>query len=357
MNESCKELDRYLRGCVDARTIPGCVCWAGNLDTSFFHESYGRAQIVPRGEAMTRETVFDLASLTKPFVTAFLTMLLCERKKIGIDAELQTVMPALRNTSAARKTIRQLLTHTSGLPAWYPLYLVNEPARLQYLADLATGREETVYSCLGYILLGKIIEHVTGEGVDILFRKEVAGHLGLRTLGFGPVTGQNADAVAATEQGNVHEREMARQHGDVSRVPWRKDTIRGEVHDGNAHYAYSGVAGNAGLFGNAADLVTLIRAYLAAEIHRPQTLALMLKEHTAGPEKRNLGWCVDPYPGLLSPVSLGHTGFTGTMAVIDPRTNLIIVLLANVVHPRVRLNIMQPIRRDVVRIINQKVRG
>ncbi|MBE0433889.1 serine hydrolase, partial [candidate division WOR-3 bacterium] len=340
-----KELDRYLRGCVDALTIPGCVCWAGDLSTLFFYESYGRAQIVPREEAMTKETVFDLASLTKPVATASSIMLLHERQRLDIDAELQHVMPVFEDTAAARKTIRQLLAHTSGLPAWYPLYLVPKQTRLQYLANLAVGREETVYSCLGYILLGKMIEHVTGKRMDIFFSEDVVGGLALHTLGFGPVA--DRDAVAATEQGNEHEQEMARKHGDVSHIAWRKYTIRGKVHDGNAHYAFSGVAGNAGLFSNATDLVTFLRAYLAGKIVKPRTFTLMLKAHPPSGETRNLGWHVNPYPGLLSPLSFGHTGFTGTMAVIDPQTNLIIVLLANAVHPTVRIGLMKPIRQEV----------
>jgi CubicO group peptidase (beta-lactamase class C family) len=282
-------------------------------------------------------------------------MLLHERQRLDIDDELGRLMPALEHTAAARKTVRQLLAHTSGLPAWYPTYLVPEPDRIGYIAGLATGREETVYSCLGYILLGKVVEEVAGKTLDAFFKENVACRLGRNGLRFGPLA--DRDVVAATEQGNTHEKEMARRHGDVSGVAWRESMIRGEVHDGNAHYAFSGVAGNAGLFGSAADLAAFLRLYIAGGIISPQTLATMLQEHGPGPEKRNLGWRADPYPGMLSPVSFGHTGFTGTMAVVDPEKDLIIVLLANAVHPRVRPDVMPPMRREVVRIINQKVRG
>lgn len=350
----CKALDQYLRGCVEDGLIPGCVCWAGNRSDAFFHESYGHAQLVPAEAPMTRETIFDLASLTKPVATALSIMLLVERRLLDLDAQIKDLMSGLGTAGAGSSTVRQLLAHASGLPAWYPLYLVPEPNRLRFLAGLTSGRNATVYSCLGYILLGRIVEHVAGQALDTFFRENVIGRLGCRALGFGPVA--DRDMAAATEQGNEHEREMARKHGDVTSIPWRNRTIRGEVHDGNAHYAFGGVAGNAGLFGRALDLALFLRAYVAGEIIKPATLNLMLTEQTPAPEKRNLGWHADPYPGLLSARAYGHTGFTGTMCAVDPQTGLIIVLLANAVHPRVRLNIMQPIRREVVRIINQKVR-
>jgi CubicO group peptidase (beta-lactamase class C family) len=346
-----KELDRYLQKCVDGRKIPGCVCWVGNLSTSFFFEEYGCAQIIPRETVMKKETVFDLASLTKPIATALSIMIMHERKDISIDQRIEDVLPALRKTASEGTTIKQLLTHTSGLPPWYPTYLFPEETRLEYIAGLNTGKKETVYSCLGYIVLGKIIEQASGKNIDRFFIDNVTGTLGLHTLGFGPVTDRLT--VAPTEKGNGHERRMTRPHGDVKKIQWRKYVIQGEVHDGNAHYAFDGIAGNAGLFSNVIDLVAFTRAYLSSEVLNKETLSLMLEDHTGGAEKRNLGWRLDPYPGLLSPLCFGHTGFTGTMLLIDPATNLMIALLANAIHPKVRLGLMNPIRENVVRIIKK----
>jgi len=347
---SFRELDNHLRKCVDERKIPGCVCWVGNLSTSFFFEEYGHAQIALRKILMKKETVFDLASLTKPLATALSIMLMHERRDLNIDQRVGDILPSLRGTASEGTTVRQLLTHTSGLPAWYPTYLIPDETRLKYLAGLNTGKKDTVYSCLGYIVLGKIVEQVSAKSLGRFLNDNVTATLGLHTLAFGPVTDRLT--VAATENGNKHEQRMAREHGDVKKIAWRSYTIQGEVHDGNAHYAYAGVAGNAGLFSNVTDLVALTRAFLSGEILNAQTLSMMFKNQTTGAEKRNLGWRVEPYPDMLSPLSFGHTGFTGTMLLIDPETNLIIVLLANAIHPKVRLGLMQPIRENVTRIVS-----
>ncbi|UCG30848.1 MAG: beta-lactamase family protein [candidate division WOR-3 bacterium] len=350
-----RELDNYLTGLVDKTKIPGFVCWVGNLSASFFLRTHGYAQLKPQKVQIKKDTVFDLASLTKPLVTALSVMLLHEDKSLSIDQTLDTLLPVFIRTPSARKTVRQLLTHTAGLPAWHPIYLFPEDKRLRYLAGLNTPTKEPVYSCLGYLILGKLIEHVSTTPLDCFFKQRITRELGLHTLGFGPVFDRNT--AAATEDGNEHERKMASRHGDISNIKWREYLIQGEVHDGNAYYGYNGIAGNSGLFSNLPDLITLTRAYLSAEILKPSTLSMMTSEYVGSNEKRNLGWHADPYPGLLSPTSFGHTGFTGTMITIDPRTNLIIILLANAIHPKVQLGLMQPIRHAVVRIIAKTMRS
>ena len=349
-----RELDAYLRKCIEEKSMPGCVCWAGNLESAFFFKAHGLKQVVPQKAEMRKDTVFDIASLTKPICTALSVMMLHERKLLDIDQRIADTIPSLRRTRSADVTLRQLLTHISGLPAWFPTYLLPKERRLEAICDLNTGLRQTVYSCLGYIVLQHVIEHVSGQGVDRFFSDNVASRFGLRTLAFGPLN--DPGAAAATEMGNEHEKEMACKHGDVSGIRWRDRLIQGEVHDGNAHYAYQGVAGNAGLFSNAADLAGFARALLTGRIVKQETMKLMITDHTGGEEKRAFGWRVDPYPGLLSPLSIGHTGFTGTMLCVDPEANLIIILLANAIHPEVRLSVMQPVRREVVRLISRKVR-
>jgi len=350
---SLASLDNYLSRCINEKVIPGCVCWVGNKRNTLFFEAYGHAQIVPQVAPMHKDSVFDLASLTKPIATALSIMLLQERGLLELDNCIDDVLPSLKKSASACKTIKLLLTHTSGLPAWYPTYLFPEDKRLERIADLNRGDENVIYSCLGYILLGKIIEQITQVNLADFFQENISKKLGLKTLGYGPVTAK--DSVAATEKGNLHEREMAKQHGDVSQVKWRTDVIQGEVHDGNAYYALYNTAGNAGLFSNTQDLTTFTQAYLNDEIIGSKTLEMMIKEHTGGEEKRGLGWRVDPYPGLLSPASFGHTGFTGTMLVVDPQQDLIIILLANAVHPTVKIGLMNPIRQEVVHIITNSI--
>lgn len=348
-------LDSFLGKCVEDKKIPGCVCWVGNGQDTLFFEKYGYAQIVPQVNEMKKDTVFDLASLTKPIATAFSIMLLRERGLLQLENRMGNVLRSLKESASTHKTIKQIMTHTSGLTAWYPTYLIREEKRLEHMANLNTGDEKVVYSCLGYVILGKIIEQITHISLAEFFRENIAQKFGLKTMRFGPVTLK--ESVASTETGNTHEKEMARQYGDVSRIKWRQNLIRGEVHDGNAFYGFKNVAGNAGLFSNAEELAKLTQAYLTGEIVSKKTVSVMTRDHTGGAEKRGLGWKMDPYPGLLSPGSFGHTGFTGTMLVVDPQHDLIIILLANAVHPRVKLGLMNPIRQEAVRIISQTFRS
>jgi len=347
-------LNNYLSKCVSEKVIPGCVCWIGNKRKTFFFEAYGHAQIVPRAVPMQKDTVFDIASLTKPIATALSIMSLQERGMLELDNCIGEVLPSLKKSASAHNTIKQLLTHTSGLPAWYPTYLFPEERRLAHIADLNREGGEVVYSCLGYILLGKVIEQISQVSLAHFFQENISGKFSLKTLGYGPVT--EKEPVATTEQGNQHERDMARQYGDVSRIRWRNDVIRGEVHDGNAYYAFSNIAGNAGLFSNAQDLATFTRAYLNDELISQKGVKMMITEYTGGEEKRGLGWKIGSYPGLLSPGTFGHTGFTGTMLMVDPQHDLIIILLANAVHPKVKLGLMNPIRERVIRMISDSLK-
>ena len=351
---SFNKLNSFLSNCTKEKRIPGCVCWVGNKKETLFFGNYGYAQVVPNRREMTKDTVFDLASLTKPIVTAFSIMLLQEQEMLQLNSPVGALLPSLKKSALANKIIEQLLTHVSGLPAWYPTYIYAKETRLSNIANLCTDNAKVVYSCLGYILLGKIIEHITQMSLAEFFHEHIAQKLSLGTMGFGPVT--HIGNVASTEKGNVHEQEIAAQHGDISNFNWRKDLIQGEVHDGNAFYGFDSVAGNAGLFSNTEDLAKLSQAYLTGEIVSKTTLAMMTKDYTGGAEKRGIGWKMDMYPGLLSPNSLGHTGFTGTMLVIDPLRELIIILLANAVHPRVKLGLMNPIRHEAVRLITDTIR-
>jgi CubicO group peptidase (beta-lactamase class C family) len=344
------DLHKYLNKCISEKIFPGCVCWIGGQKKILFFEKYGHAQLIPQPVKMQMDTIFDLASLTKPMVTALSIMMLHERGLIDINDPVAKYLPSLKNAPTATSTIKELMIHTSGLRAWYPVYMWPADTRLDHMARQNTGEHKVVYSCLGYIMLGKTIEMLTHTALDRFFRENISAELSLDTIQFGPV---QAEFVAATEHGNVHEKQMASQYGDPSRINWRTDVIRGEVHDGNAYYAFDNVAGNAGLFSSTEELAALVRAYLHGDIVTKKTLRMMTKDHTGGEEKRGFGWKMEPYPGLLSPASFGHTGFTGTMIAVDPGHDLIIILLANAVHPEVKLNLMNPIRQQVVRIISK----
>ncbi|OGC43297.1 hypothetical protein A2Y85_00560 [candidate division WOR-3 bacterium RBG_13_43_14] len=344
---STTKIEHYLQQCISRRKIPGAVCLIAKNKKIVLEHAFGWAQRIPRKSSMTKDTIFDLASLTKPIATASLTLILYERKMLKLTDRVEYYLPEFRYRPNHQVDIKQLLTHTSGLPAWFPLYIVPAADRIKFLADINTGKQNVLYSCLGYILLGMIIEKITGQDLAISFKEFIANPLSLLTMRFGPI---NSNNVAVAENGNKHEAGMAKKYTDKLPRNWRSKLIKGTVHDGNAYYAFNGVAGNAGLFSTAKDILKFLFALPAGKLIKPSTCKLMIKDHTGGAEKRGLGWIINPYPGILSKQAYYHTGFTGTMAGVDPVKKLIIILLANAIHPRVQLNIMRPIRKQIVRL-------
>ena len=306
-----------------------------------------------RWEAVTPGTLFDLASLTKLF-TAVAVMQHCERGAVELDREAAAYVPEFGAHGKARITVRQLLTHTSGLRPELPF---GEPPHAH--AGTRTGgaapaetpdtgahdlmtplwEEEPVsapggtyrYSDLNLIALQQVLERVTGNGLDTLVRKGITGPLGMHSTSYGPVPAASA---AATED---------------QRRPWAKadrGMLRGVVHDENA-FALGGVAGHAGLFSTAADLAVLCRALLSdgaygqARILTPASARALRTPPGLGfavDEPRFMGELAGPRGEAGRPAqgrgsAAGHTGFTGTSLVIDPVTDTFLVLLANTVHP------------------------
>lgn len=327
MSTSFAPVQRILQNATDRGDIPGAVALAGTADTRHLIASYGvrRYSTPPEQVAVTPETHYDLASLTK--VTATLPAIL----KLATEGDLSlqdrvgrffTHAGWFQTPSLADVTIKQLLTHSSGLPAWKPLFAITDK-RLVALANVIQTEVEPVqylYSDLGFILLGAIIERVTGLSQDEYLQREIFNALGLTELGYGPL---HDKPVAATED-----------------CGWRGLLLEGVVHDENA-YALGGVAGHAGLFGTADALATYAQAWL--------TLDERLASHTllreasqeqliaADGTRRGLGWLLAS-PGSIagryaSAASYGHTGFTGTSLWIDPEQGWFALLLTNRVHP------------------------
>ncbi|MGC0382270.1 serine hydrolase domain-containing protein [Streptomyces sp. SAI-129] len=268
------------------------------------------------------DTPFDLASLTKLF-TAVAAVQQIERGTLGIDAEVGAYLPDFRAAARHRVTVRQLLTHTSGLRPELPLYdCADGEERLRRLrAEPPVGVPGTYcYSDLNMLLLQQVLERITGRGLDVLVRDGITRPLGMTATRFGP-----CPEAAATED---------------QRRPWAKvdrGMLRGVVHDENA-WALGGVAGHAGLFSTGRDLAVFCRTLLAGGSHGPARILgpdfveLLL----AGP---GLGFALDQ-PWFMGELAgrgaAGHTGFTGTMLVLDRATDTFVVLLANTVHPRRR---------------------
>lgn len=347
------KLDRYCSRIVPEQT-PGIVCLIGAKRRTYFLQRYGFAQRDPYRVRINTNTVFDLASITKPFATAIAAMICIEQGRFRLHDPVMRFLSAFKDTPNGGITIAQLLTHTSGLPAWFPLYIMPEHSRMHYLAHARTPAKGVTYSCLGFILLGTIIEHVTGQDLAAFCRMHIYYPLGLHGMCFNPRTKRNC---AATEKGDHYERKMTAEYCDPAVHRWRDRVIRGDVHDGNCYYAYNGSAGNAGLFGTAEACGRFLQLYCQGKIVSRRNVALMTRDHTGGAEKRGFGWWMDPYPGILSARAFAHTGFTGTMVCVDPENDIMIVFLTNAIHPRVRQEVKRRIRRNVVQIVAEELIG
>ncbi|MFF8996069.1 serine hydrolase domain-containing protein [Streptomyces sp. NPDC014983] len=271
---------------------------------------------------VTVDTPFDLASLTKLF-TSVAAVQQIERGTLGMDVQVGRYLPEFRAVARHRVTVRQLLTHTSGLRPELPLYdCPDRAARMTMLRTEAPSSPPGTYrySDLNMLLLQFVLERITGRTLDVLVRNGITRPLGMTATGFGPCPG-----AAATE--------------DQWR-PWAKadrGMLRGVVHDENA-WALGGVAGHAGLFSTARDLAVFCRALLAGGSYGPaRILAPDFTDLLLTPP--GLGFAVDRpwFMGALSGHgAAGHTGFTGTSLVVDRATDTFLVLLANTVHPRRR---------------------
>lgn len=345
---------------LNREVFPGAVAAVVRGRAWLALEAVGHAQVVPRRRPMTPETIFDLASVTKPVATGTAVLQLWARGVIDLDAPVSRYLPPFAQGGKAGVTVRHLLAHTSGLPAWEMLYLPSPPggdgrrrrvcrsieeavARICATSAVASPGSKVEYSDLGFIVLGHLVRQLSGEPLDRYTRRHIFRPLGLPRTRFTPPASWRPRC-AATELGNGFERARAAELGLGRRFPWRTHLLHGEVHDGNAWYLGRGVAGHAGLFGTAANLARFGMAMLrggtlgrtrvlpagaVAEATRNQTPGL-------GPQARGLGWALKGWPFIgrrASAGTFGHTGFTGTSVLVDPGRDLVIVLLTNRVHP------------------------
>lgn len=333
-----------LRKGVTSGVFPGAaaVVWVGG--ETVFEGFAGYAQLVPERRPVVPRTLFDLASLTKVLCTVPVLLRLWADGRVDLDEPLRRWLPELEGAPAGRATLRQALAHTTGLPAWRPLYLCARGREAVVRAIAAVSLEAVPgsrvrYSDLGMLLAGFVAERAAGVGLDVLFQQHVAAPLGLRDTGFRPPP-EGRSRCAATEEGNVYERRMAWKAGRSFR--WREGIILGEVHDGNAYYALGGVAPHAGLFSPAWEVMRAVVAWLLPGQWLPEDCvveAVRDQRRGAQGEPRGLGWLLhhpDAFFGAFGPRSFGHTGFTGTSVAADPDRLLVAVLLTNRVHPYVR---------------------
>ncbi len=311
----------------------------------------GRVSKDPESPAATTETIFDLASLTKPLATALALMVLTDDGKLAPDAGLGKFLPVAWLPPDKRSlTLAQLLAHRAGLPAWEPFYreVLKAPpeARVSLLPRLAAAAPlaqppdtATLYSDLGFMLLAAVVEAVSGLGLDRFCREQIYRPLGLNILGFRPTSRPDAPMRAPQEGGHAGP-PLQYAATETGLIDGRN--IFGEVHDENA-WAAGGVAGHAGLFGRGSEVLALVAALYRAyqgEAGLPCSPATVRRFWTPlAPGARALGFDVPSAEAaqgsagrFFSPRSVGHLGFTGTSFWLDLELGQMIVLLTNRVH-------------------------
>ncbi len=347
----------YLDERIAAGDFPGAVFVLRERGVETGAVARGHSVVVPERIAATTDTLFDLASLTKPLSTTLLLVMEIERGSIRLDDPVASYLPEFSSVDKRAITVRKLATHSSGLPKWTPLYIEpGSPDRvLSAIADLELAYSpgtRVVYSDPNYVVLGALVERVAGRPLDTLFSERVAAPLGLRDTGFRPDPSLRP-RIAASETGNVFERDLA---GPIGRdyAGWRRDVIWGDVHDGNAFFL-GGVAGHAGLFGPAGEAARVAEQFLpgSALIHDARSFSLFTTNATPGlDEHRSVGWMLASTPDCsagraLSAGSFGHTGFTGTSVWVDPHARRVFMLATNRTHPVWKSLPMNAIRRRV----------
>jgi CubicO group peptidase (beta-lactamase class C family) len=325
---------------IERDSFPGACALIGSSDSIREIAHSGDAAREPRRVPMSEETLFDLASLTKPLCTGALG---ARTSDISLSSPPGRYLPGWKQTRYDGITIEMLWTHTSGLPAWFPLYTRGEgvAAYRRTLSEIepeARPGERVIYSDLNLLLMGEILETALSAPLDRAFSDLISTPSGSGAR-FLPAAGSSC---AATEKDDATERSMTAALG-LSYSRFRTGVIWGEVHDGNA-FRRGGVAGHAGVFATAKDVWSLARQWLLsyrAEWCGDRTPDLSEARGLAWQNRRGAGSSI----ARMSPRAFGHTGFTGTSVWIDPDADLIAILLTNRVHPAVTPTDFNEVRR------------
>ncbi len=341
------EIDGVVQEEIEAGRVPGAVVLVGRGRQVLYHKAFGLAVAEPYQELMHKDTVFDLASLTKPLATAAAVMVLVDRGRLDPNDYVRDYLPAFACGGKDQARIRHLLTHTSGLPAYTDANDLKErygspcPERvIEKICSLPARSEpgaEFRYSCLGYITLAEVVRVVTGRDVHEFSRANIFAPLRMQNTTFNPPASWQAK-IAATE---IVDGEL----------------LRGTVHDPLARLM-AGTSGNAGLFSTASDLAVYCRMLLdggswkGKRILSPRAVAMLTTPQSHGRAygfdvSSSYAWVKGPY---ASPHAFCHTGYTGTSLVCDPDTGTYLILLTNRAHPHDG-GACKPIRQKLAEIV------
>lgn len=350
------KIDSVLDNAVKARLIPGAVVLVAKKGQIIKHKAFGYSKLfnndgtilLSTPPLLTTNHLFDIASLTKTFTTTGI-LILVDRGKIQLEETVAKYLPSFNRLDKNKITIRQLLNHSSGLPAWYPMYYKasNKLEVYNLIANMPLDYppgEQRKYSDLGFTVLGQLIEVVSNKPLDLFMQQEIFTPLGMKNTGYKPTESLRGRRFAATSIGNPYEYRMVRDSSLGFTRPeidpnswnqWRTYNLEGEVNDGNTWYAGNGVSGAAGIFSTAEDLYQLTSFW----IHQGQYANLSIRNKqlvdtfTKIDELKNgLGWMMDNSNSFMKNApkgTYGHTGFTGTSLCIIPSQEVTVILLIN----------------------------
>jgi CubicO group peptidase (beta-lactamase class C family) len=342
------EVDALVESAIEDAAFPGACYAVGNRENTWV-KAFGRFMYCPESKAVTETTVWDLASVSKVVGATSAAMLLYDAKALDLDAKVTTYLPQFGQEGKGEITVRNLLLHNSGLPAFRPFH---QKFRTPLDVVLAVYREpldyptgtKTVYSDLGMVALAKVIERIAGTSLEDFLGENVFSRLGMRDTLYRPTAVRERCApTEAVEEWRMKLREIRDIELPCASCP-HEDAIhyiQGEVHDPTA-MVLGGVAGHAGLFSTAPDLAKFMRMMIIGGAHdgkrmfQEDTVKLFTSRQSES-SSRGLGWDT-PAKGSsagtkLSSKSFGHTGYTGTSVWGDPENGVFSVLLTNRVHP------------------------
>jgi CubicO group peptidase (beta-lactamase class C family) len=341
--DGMEAVDAVVERAVAQRAFPGGVVAVGKDGALVHLRAFGRLSYDADAPEVRTDTIYDLASLTKVVVTTTTAMILVDDGRLDLSKPVSAFLPRFRGGAKDKVTVESLLTHSSGLDWGGPLYKDTSGKqafveRVEAMDLVYPPGTKSLYSDLGLILLGEILERVVGEPLDAFAQKRILEPLGMTDTRYRPGS------------------ELLARIAPTERDPWRGRVVRGEVHDENA-FAMGGVAPHAGLFGTAPDLARFAQMLLnggVLEHHRivsREVVEQFTRRAGVPGSSRALGWDT-PSPKSsagerLSPRSFGHTGFTGTSMWIDPERKMFVILLTNRVHPTRENNAIFEVRRAV----------
>ncbi len=349
-------IDSILQSQVNLDKIPGAVIAIEKENEIIYKHAYGYAQkydynhqLLTPPEKMTVSHLFDIASLTKVIGTTTSIMLLFDRGLLKIEDPVYKFIKAFDTPDKKGITIRHLLTHTAGLYEWYPLYYraFNKEESYKLIGELPlmfpVGAQRR-YSDLGFVILGEIVETISGLPLEKFMQQNIFLPLKMKSTTYNPLTKGNFKKIAATSHGNPYEKRMVydstlgfkmKEIDPGQWTGWRTYTLKGEVNDGNAWYANSGISGAAGLFSTVDDLQKLINMLVnkgkagSVQFISEKTVQIFLTKDNFN---NGLGWMMDPDNSFMKngpDGTFGHTGFTGPSISVIPKYGLSVILLIN----------------------------